>query len=295
MPTHQLFFFAGAGLVLVGIAGTVFFLFAMPTEDVSGHGLRGYKRQRARRSSGFRLFEPVLRLVASWIAMLPLGELRDGADLELQKSGYYLGLTADELIALSILSGLGCGGVLSLMYSSPGVLVAVFALSTFLPLAIVSSAGSQRAVQVARQLPSVIELIALCVSAGMDLPGALREVIGDDPEKDDPLRQELRQLLREIDLGQSRKRALESLAKRVEGEGLRDFCASVIQSEEKGNPLKEVLDAQAKILHMRRSFRAEVMASQASVKMVIPLTLLMLCVLLLIGGPLMIRLKMGGL
>jgi len=295
MNGEQLLFWAGAGLLLIGVSLTSYLLLAIEGADISEQGLRGYKRQQARRSSGFRALEPVLRLIASWIAWIPLGDTRASVDLELQKSGYHLGLSADELLALSVASGGVLGYLASMVHSNPIIVVAAFFLASLLPFAMVSSAATQRSVIIARQLPSVIELIALCVSAGMDLPGALHEVIGDDAEQDDPLREELRQLLREIGLGHSRRDALESLAKRVQGEGVQDFCASLIQSEEKGNPLKEVLEAQAKILHMRRSFRAEVMASQAAVKLVIPLTLLMLCVMLLVGGPLFLKLNEAGL
>jgi len=295
MNAGQLLFWIGAGLLVLGLSVTSYMLLAMEGAEISDQGLRGYKRQRARRSSGFRALEPVLRLFTSWIAWMPLGSTRESIDLELQKSGYHLGLSADELLALSVASGALLGYLGSLVHSNPIIIVAAFFLASLLPFAMVSSAANQRSVMIARQLPSVIELIALCVSAGMDLPGALHEVIGDDPEEDDPLREELRQLLREIGLGHSRRDALESLAKRVQGEGVQDFCASLIQSEEKGNPLKEVLEAQAKILHMRRSFRAEVMASQAAVKLVIPLTLLMLCVMLLVGGPLFLKLNEAGL
>lgn len=294
MMAGHLLFWIGGGLVLAGVAATFYFLFAIERVDISKQGLRGYKRQRARESEGFRALEQVIRLVSSWIAWMPMKDLRKSLDLELQKSGYVLGLNADELIALCITCSMGLGGLAALASSNPMIPLAAALLALFLPLGKVSSERDHRAVMIARQLPAVIELIALCVSAGMDLPGALREVIGEDPRKDDPLREELRQLLREIDLGHSRRQALESLSRRVDSEGVQDFCASVIQSEEKGNPLKETLEAQAKIMHMRRSFRAEVMASQAAVKLVIPLTLLMLCVLLLVGGPLALKLKEAG-
>ena len=288
-------FYTGAGLLVLGISTCVFLAMSAETTEVAGRGLRGYQRQRARQSPGFASFEPLLRLFASWISLFPLDDLRESLDKELAKAGQYLGLTADEHIALSVLSGIGGAMAMLVMFNKPMIIVVGTGMSAMVPFAMVSGAASRRAILVSRELASVIELIALCVSAGMDLPGALREVTGDDPEKDDPLRQELRQLLREIDLGHSRRQALESLAERVDGDGVRDFCASVIQSEERGNPLKDVLAAQAKVLRMRRSFRAEVMASQAAVKLVIPLTMLMFVVLLLVGAPLFIKLKEGGL
>ena len=167
-------------------------------------------------------------------------------------------------------------------------------LTGMIPYLKLSTLRDRRTVAVTRALPTSIELISLCVSAGMDFPGAIREVIGDDVEDDNVLNNEFRLILRDLNLGHSRKEALRAFDARSKGEGVSDLVAALIQSEEKGNPLRGVLTAQAKVLHVRRSFRAEEMATKAGLKMVIPLAILMFMLLIIIITPLMLKVKAEG-
>ena len=72
----------------------------------------------------------------------------------------------------------------------------------------------------------------------------------------------MQRMLQELDLGHTRRKALEGLAERVPTEPVRDFVASVVQAEDKGTPLAEVLSVQARMLRMRRSVRAEESAAK---------------------------------
>ena len=70
---------------------------------------------------------------------------------------------------------------------------------------------------------------------------------------------------------------------------MRDFVSAVCQSEIKGTPLVGALDAQARTLRQRRSVLAEEAAAKAGVKLMFPLMLLMLCILLIVIGPFLVR------
>ena len=82
---------------------------------------------------------------------------------------------------------------------------------------------------------------------------------------------ELRQVLRDLKLGKSRRDALRDLAQRTAVEDVNNFVAAIIQAEELGTPIKDVLQVQAEQMRQRRRHRAEERARKAVVKMLIPM------------------------
>src|SRR5690606_11854976 len=98
-----------------------------------------------------------------------------------------------------------------------------------------------------------IDLAAMCLAAGLDFPGSVRQIVLKTPAKNAPLREEFANILQELELGRTRRQALENFADRVPHEAVHDFVGSVVQSEEKGNPLAETLTIQATMLRMRRT------------------------------------------
>jgi len=75
----------------------------------------------------------------------------------------------------------------------------------------------------------------------------------------------------------------------VPTEAVREFVGAVVQAEEKGTPLAEVLRIQANILRMRRSVLAEEAASRAGVMMMIPLIMLLGSILVILLGSMMLK------
>ncbi len=231
-------------------------------------GLAGLKRAAVlKRSSLFRAFEPLMRYTASWSSKLPLSDMRLKIAKQLQKSGDYLGLTPDEYVALMLIGALGftvAGLVicqlanLNMAYALGGTLIG---LGT--PRSLVSHQISVRSTQVNRGLPAAIDLAAMCMSAGMDFIGALRQIVTHGANSDDAVQEELERILQELDLGHTRREALEAFAERVPTESVKDFVSSVKQAEDKGNPLSEVLQVQASMLRMRRTVLAEEAAARA--------------------------------
>ncbi|HHH28490.1 MAG TPA: type II secretion system F family protein, partial [Polyangiaceae bacterium] len=110
----------------------------------------------------------------------------------------------------------------------------------------------------------------------------------------DSLVEEFRFMLRELELGRTRRQALENFADRCPTEAVRDFVGTVIQSEEKGNPLAEVLRIQATMLRMRRSVMAEEAAARAAVLMMGPLMLIFSAIILVLLGPFIVQSMESG-
>jgi tight adherence protein C len=138
-------------------------------------------------------------------------------------------------------------------------------------------------------LPAAIDLIALCMGAGLDFVGALARVANDAGDARSPLVHELRGVLRELALGETRARALAALAERLPVQAVHDFTAAVIQAERMGNPLRDAIEIQARTLRARRSVLAEEAAARAAVLLVFPLLLLLAAIVLLMLGPFVVN------
>jgi tight adherence protein C len=257
-------------------------------------GSRGERRQRAvEKSQLFALFEPAIRLVGAWFAAVPLDASRVKIEKKLADAGYYLGITADEYLALRVFCFVGFGVVGALLGASvgaPELLTAVgCALGPVLLSFQVSGERDRRFKEVSRGLPGEIDMTAMCMIAGMDFPGAIRLIVSQRNSPDDVLRDEFARILAELDLGHTRAVALRSFEARVPTEAVREFVGAVVQAESKGTPLAEVLRIQAGILRMRRSVLAEEAASRAGVMMMIPLMMLLMSILIILMGSMMLK------
>lgn len=290
--------YTALGLIVSGIALGVFTLARNPPVDTPRLGMRGLKRQKALAEGGsFVTIEPLMRLVAGWVAHLPLGDKRREIDEMLKHSGDWLGLTANEFVALSLMGLVGFAGfglVAVTLAGLPSILVFFFAgLGVILPYVRASGEQQQRFKEVNRSLPGAIDLASLCMGAGLDFPGSIRQIV-DKAGRRDALVEELEVILQELELGRTRRQALENFADRCPTEAVRDFVGTVIQSEEKGNPLAEVLRIQAGMLRMRRSVMAEESAARAAVLMMGPLMLIFGAIILVLLGPFIVNSMNSG-
>ncbi|HEU4580332.1 MAG TPA: type II secretion system F family protein [Polyangiaceae bacterium] len=263
-------------------------------------GLRGLKRQRALDTvTGWRLLEPALRWLGARLGPLLPDGLRQRLEREMALAGDVLGLLPEELLALSALSaalGLGLGALLG-HTSQLGDAVALAGLcaGAALPRLRIDSAAARRKKEVTRRLPHAIDLLALSMGAGSDFPGAVRQLLEKSPNPNDPLIEELTLLLQSLQLGRTRRRALEEFAARVPSEAVVEFVGAVVQAELRGSPLVEVLRIQAEVSRRKRSVRAEELAAKAGVAMMGPLVLVFLAILLVIVAPMVLRLQSNGL
>jgi len=291
MPNHtQMLGWVAMGVLLAGVALLTYYLAAVPPVVAPSLGPRGQRRRQAIKENGlFAAFEPAIRKVASWIGSFDLETRRQSLDETLRSTGFVLGVSADEFMAIQVLSALGSGG-LSWMFCTvmekdvlwvPFVAVVGF----ILPLLRVEETGRQRCRLVTRGLPPAIDLLSLCMGAGSDFPSALRFVVNEGEGPTNPVCEEFAHILQRLELGHTRVGALRQFATRVPTDAVKDFVSAVVQAEEKGNPLAEVLSIQAKMTRMRRSVAAEEAAAKAGVMLIGPLMILLCAILVILFGP----------
>jgi len=281
---------AADGAFGVGVISATYIVASAPTREASRLGLRGLKRQRAiARSDGWALVEPLIRWLGVRLSSLMNDTTRAQIDDQIALAGDYMGLSADEYMALCFISAIASGLAALLIgaiadFGTAGVLP--FALvGGALPYMQISGARDERLKLIGRGLPYVTDLMSLAMGAGLDFPGAIRQVIEKSSNPDDPMIEEFMLILQTLNLGRTRRDALLEFAKRAPIEVVKEFTGAIIQAEERGNPVAETLQIQATVSRNRRSVRAEELAAQAGVKMVGPLMLIFFTIMIMILGP----------
>lgn len=286
-------------LIVGGASGFTFQLAKLPATERPILGARGLNRAKAlSQGTLFPWVEPTLRLLAAWLAPLRMERIRAQVRRSLTHSGDYLGLSDDELIALCFLSGIGFGGgtlIACQLLTIPWPLaIGALCIGALLPWFRIVGVAQQRALRVGRGLPAAVDLASMCMSAGLDFPGSLRRIVHSASDASDPVIEEFARVLQELDLGHTRRSAMEGFASRIPTDQVREFVNSVVQAEEKGSPLARVLTIQAQTQRLRRSVAAEETASEAALMLLGPMTLIFLCVIVLLLGPVVIRFMTGG-
>ncbi|RLB46460.1 MAG: hypothetical protein DRJ42_27585, partial [Deltaproteobacteria bacterium] len=283
-----------SSLVALGIFLVVYQLGASRATEAPIRGARGLRRSQALEDGGsFVNIEPLMRLVAGWLAPLPIPKLRRSIDVQLALAGDWLGLTANEFLALSAISSVGAftAGLIAspLMKLSPSFSIFFMGVGAMMPYLRMTGERDDRFKAINRALPISIDLAALCMGAGLDFPGALRQIVEKATNRRDPIVEEVNRILQELELGRTRRQALEAFGERCPTDPVRDFVGAVIQAEEKGNPLAEVLRIQARMLRMYRSVMAEENAAKAAVMMMGPLMLIFCAIIVILLGPFLLQ------
>jgi len=140
---------------------------------------------------------------------------------------------------------------------------------------------------VIKSLPDALDLVTTCVEAGLGLDGALARVA---EKSRGPLPDELTRMLREVAMGKLRREALTEMADRIGVDELTSFVNAIIQAEQLGVGIAQVLRVQSDQMRIRRRQRAEQSAHEAPIKMIFPLVLFIFpAFMLVILGPAVIR------
>ena len=141
--------------------------------------------------------------------------------------------------------------------------------------------------KVLRALPDGLDLVTTCVGAGLGLDAALARVA---EKSSGPLADELTRMLREVAMGKLRREAMTEMADRIGVGELSGFVNAVIQAEQLGVSIAQVLGVQADQMRTRRRQQVEQTAHEAPIKMIFPLVLFIFpAFMLVILGPAVLR------
>lgn len=266
--------------------GVVSLILAVPADD------RAY---RDRPPLGFRLVWPVIRILAWYLSATIPGTWQAGLERRLQKAGLDFVLTPAQLLAgqaVGMIVGVLAGGCVAQLLEGPLVFPVLLAglFGGVYPVIWLSEQMHARHKDLLKTLPFYLDIITLCVEAGLNLNGALRQATLKGPPG--VLRQEFQRILRDIRAGKPRAEALRAFAARVGEPSVTNLVSSIIQAEALGMSLGPLLRAQAEQRRTERFLRAEKLAMEAPVKMLLPLVAFIFpCTFVVLGFPIFMMFK----
>lgn len=220
----------------------------------------------------------------------------DHIDAQLTLAGRPGGISAPAFLTLIFLVSISVPSAYLLLgaglrtSSSSQLLIALVLAGLCLqaPRSWLSFRAKKRQKQVQKSLPDALDLIVVCVEAGLGLDAALAKVA---EETQGPLAGELRRALVESSMGKLRRTALRDMANRLQVTDLTSFIAALCQADQMGTSLAQVLRAQAAQMRVKRRQRAEQEAMRAPLKMLFPLVFFIFpAVFVIILGPAAINL-----
>ena len=165
-----------------------------------------------------------------------------------------------------------------------------FAAGLYLPVRWVGSRTENRQRAITIGLPDALDMMVVCVEAGLGLDAAIVRV-GDQLDRPHPvLAEHLRLVALELRAGSSREEALQNFAMRSDVQDVRTLVVLIIQSDALGADLTQTLKIQAEEMRSNRMLRAEETAHKLPVKLTIPLVLFILpAMFVVVIGPGMIN------
>jgi tight adherence protein C len=132
-----------------------------------------------------------------------------------------------------------------------------------------------------RIFPDFLDLLVVCVDAGLALNAAFDRVTEEFYERSRPLALNFRVMLREIRAGRELFEAFDNLCDRIDVDEVRSFAVLIKQSMELGSDVSDALRVYSEEMRIKRLFRAEEEANKLPVKMLIPLGMFIFPVILI--------------
>ena len=233
-------------------------------------------------------FAPVCRRFMSW-------HMRRKLEHVLRQAGAHEAWSPHHLCAYQCLLALLAGGAMTFtvhrILAPPAMLIGSLLVALLIggwPLLRLRERIQRRKLMMLREFPFMLDMVTLCVEAGLNLHGALRQAALNGPAG--PLREELHYMLSDIRAGVSRQDALAQWAQRCNLPALHHFVSAVSQAEQSGMSLGPVLRTQADQRRSERFLRAEKQALEAPVKMMFPLVFCIFpCSFLIIAFPIAVQ------
>jgi tight adherence protein C len=190
------------------------------------------------------------------------------------------------------------GAIVGLFLALGSPVVARFGIiGFFIPDSMFQGKIRQRQADIMRNFPTMVDLMALTIEAGLDYMAAIERILKNVKQSQrTELENELQKMINEVQLGYTRRDALKRLAMRTGVAEIRSFVGLIIQSDELGTSLVELLRNYAADMRFRRLNKAEKLAAQAATKMLIPLFIFIFpTVFIMMLAPMMKSLVQGGL
>ena len=211
---------------------------------------------------------------------------------DLAMAGYREPVHADVFMGARLLLPAALGLLVATLISE-GVIV-FFALAVvvgfFAPDFWLAEAIKGRRRRIQENLPDGLDLMSICLEAGLGLDQAIARVAQELRLVSPDLSQELQQISYEQRAGMGRLDSWKALADRVKLDELRQFVAMLVQTERFGTPIAVALNAFSQALRLERRQKAEEQGAKAAIKMIFPLAIFIFpTIFIVLVGPAIIK------
>lgn len=227
-------------------------------------------------------------------------EYRKKVKKTIMTAGLSRELNEDEFIGLQFLWGVMFPVMLFVMNFSLQlgfhwlVLLGIGLIGYKLPAIHASGEKKRRELSVRIDMPFFVDLLALSVEAGLDFFSAIQKIVDKSRGSDSVLSEELSIVLQDIKIGASKQQALKDMAERLDMSEMTSFVAVLIDAEQTGASIAQVLKDQSVQMRLERFVRAEKAGARASQAILVPLMLFILpAVFVMVFGPVAISFISG--
>lgn len=243
-----------------------------------------------------RILSPLSGSVATRLARLTPRSIREMVGEKLAAAGGLQGMGANEFLLLILFLSFALPlitAMLAMIAGAPvhqvvGFSLYAFALGLYLPFFILNRKIKSRRRSMVRDLPDVLDLLTVSVEAGLGFDGALHKL---SEKMKGALVEEFSRLLNEIRVGVPRRNALVAMAGRCNLEDVSVFTTSLVQADQLGVGIGNVLRVQSAAMREKRRQRAQAAAMKAPVKMLLPLVMFIFpTIFVILLGPAVIQL-----
>ena len=269
---------------------------AVSVRKAKRYGIRNQREIETRRSVNDRLLGPTAARLATITMRVAPKTNPEQVATKLLQAGLARSLSPQAYLAMK--AGLAALGLLfALILTASGALpfllglalAAGFAALGFIgPEFVVNGRIRTRKDDMKGELPDVLDLLCVCVEAGLGFDQALVKL---NERMEGPLVDEFSLVLHEMRIGQSRSAALKNLAERVDSPEVSQFSRAIVQADQLGISLSRILRVQSQDMRLRRQLSAEEKAMKAPVKMLFPTVIFIFPAMFIVAlGPAMLNL-----
>ncbi len=203
------------------------------------------------------------------------GIFMEASDFQFIKKAFLIGAVFLTCIILIIIKP---EAMIALLILAIGVAIGVMGPTMYL-----RSRVSSHQTGIKKQLPDAMDLLCVCIEAGLGFDAALLKV---SQKLSGPFIDELLIVYREIQMGRTRREALQNLCDATNLDELKTFASALVQAEQLGIPINNVMRAQSEQLRIERSQQAKEKGMKASIKMLLPMLLFIFpVVFIILMGP----------
>src|SRR5438309_11753158 len=222
-----------------------------------------------------RVIRPAIKRLGELIERAMPDNARKQIHANLQVAGRPGGMRAGDFIAIRyVLTGvLCCVGILVGGFTQNRIVLATGAavgaiVGLYAPVFWLRWRRNQRRSEIQIDLPDVIDVLVVCVEAGLTFEAAIEKVV---EKYDHALANEFGRAMQEIRLGRPRLDALNDMGQRTGVEELNHFVQAIIQSEQLGSGVSRILRIQSDEMRLKRLVMAQERGARASLKMLLPM------------------------